>query len=69
MVLNDNSPMPYGKYQGREMANVPAEHLLWLWENDKCCKDVREYIEDNMDVLEKELKESTNTSQYEICNF
>jgi len=60
MALNDNSLMPYGKYKGEKMANVPANYLLWLWDNDKCCESVREYIEDNMDVLEKEVRESNN---------
>lgn len=28
-ILNDNSPMPVGKYQGKKMADVPASYLLW----------------------------------------
>ena len=57
-ALNDNSIMPYGKYQGKKMANVPASYLLWLWENGKCCSKVKEYIEENEDVLEKEAERS-----------
>lgn len=54
--LNDNSPMPNGKYKGILMANVPDEHLLWIYENNKCRDDVREYIEDNLQVLKTRLK-------------
>lgn len=54
-MLTDKSPMPYGKHKGVEMANVPASYLIWLYENDKCTDDVREYIEDNMDVLKIEI--------------
>lgn len=50
--LTDNSPMPYGKYRGTAMANVPADYLLWLYDNNKCTPPVAKYIDDNMDVLD-----------------
>lgn len=55
-MLTDESPMPFGKYQGREMANVPADYLIWLYENNKCNRAVKDYIEDNLDVLQYEIK-------------
>jgi len=48
------------------MANVPAEYLAWLYTQLKptapnrrtlAQKDVLEYIEENMDVINKELSE------------
>lgn len=56
MKLTDNSPMPFGKHKGTQMANVPASYLIWLYDNDKCSVEVREYIEDNLDVLKQEVK-------------
>lgn len=56
MTLTDKSPMPFGKHKGVEMANVPADYLLWLYENNKCTDEVKEYIEDNMDVLKMEIR-------------
>jgi len=56
MALNDNSPMPFGMYKGEKMANVPASYLMWLYDENKCNKEVREYIEDNLDVLQEEIK-------------
>jgi hypothetical protein len=62
MKLNDNSPMPFGKYKGQEMQKVPASYLLWLYSEwtdsrfEKANKDVKEYIEDNFDVLREEIK-------------
>ena len=53
-TLKDTSAMPFGKHKGEKMANVPASYLLWLFENDKCNKEVREYVLINMDVLKKE---------------
>lgn len=55
MPLTDQSPMPYGKHQGTAMANVPAQYLLWLYENQKCTHEVREYITDNLDALRLEI--------------
>lgn len=48
--------MPYGKHKGTAMANVPAQYLMWLYDNNKCTPDVREYIADNIDVLRKEIE-------------
>lgn len=52
--LNDNSPMPWGKYKGTDMEDVPASYLLWLWNEGKCSGNVKEYIKDNLEVLEQE---------------
>lgn len=54
MKLNDESTMPYGVHKGEKMINVPASYLIWLFDNDKCSGDVREYIMENIDVLRKE---------------
>ncbi len=54
--LLDTSPMPFGKYKGDKMENVPASYLLWLYDNNKCNNQVQDYIKDNYDVLQHELK-------------
>jgi len=53
-MLTDLDQMPWGKYKGEKMINVPAWYLLWLLENNKCSGDVKKYIEDNKEVLQKE---------------
>lgn len=46
--------MPFGKYKGTAMANVPAKYLLWLY-NEGCSHErVRKYIINNLDGLRKE---------------
>ncbi len=63
VVLDDKSPMPFGRYKGTEMANVPADYLLWLYEGLKNTfltvntdqYRVFIYIKDNLDVLETEV--------------
>lgn len=59
-MLTDNGLMPYGKYKGTRMEEVPASYLLWLYDNEKCSTDVKKYIEDNIDVLNDEVKKKYN---------
>ena len=55
-ILSDTSPMPNGKHQGKDMADVPADYLLWCYENDKLRDDVRKYVNSNYDLLIEESK-------------
>jgi uncharacterized protein (DUF3820 family) len=63
MALTDYDRMPFGKYKNEKMANVPAEYLIWLYDNDKCSGDVREYIIENMDVLKQEITNNEATER------
>ena len=54
--LTDSDLMPQGKFKGQTMENVPYWHLLWLADQPFSRKDVREYVEENRDVLELEKK-------------
>lgn len=67
-ILNDESPMPLGKFRGTKMANVPYWYLLWyekseplrnvhdrVKEDDKA---VRAYIADVKDWLLAEQKQA-----------
>lgn len=55
-TLTDKSKMPFGKYEGKAMVDVPASYLIWLYENDKCSASVKNYIKDNIDALKLEVK-------------
>lgn len=55
--LTDTSIMYFGKYKGRELQDVPAQYLLWIHEFGNPDRKMRDYIEDNMDVLKKEMNE------------
>lgn len=59
-ILTDDSPMPFGKFKGKRMEEVPAAYLIWLHENNKCSGNVKAYIEDNLDALRLELKQPKN---------
>jgi len=50
--------MPFGKYKGESLGDIPAHYLLWLAdEADSCPKEVKEYVEKERRHLEKEAHE------------
>ena len=53
--MEDNSTMPFGKYKGEKLANVPPDYLIWIFENNKCSAEVAKYIAENMDCLKQEI--------------
>lgn len=56
IMLTDESKMPYGVHKDKNMVDVPASYLLWLYENNKCSGEVKQYIEDNLDVIKVEVE-------------
>ena len=54
--MSDESIMPWGKHQGKQMADVPAEYLIWLYDNQKCSGKVKIYIVQNLDVIRNQAK-------------
>ncbi len=54
--LTDESLMPFGKYKGKKMANVPAYYLLYIYDGGLMAGPVYDYIQDNIDALKQEIK-------------
>lgn len=57
MAYTDETPMPFGKYKGLDLEDVPASYLLWLYEEGNLLGELKEYIEDNMQVLEQQKEQ------------
>ncbi len=55
--LTDDSLMPFGIHKGKKMLDVPASYLLFLHEGKKYTEDVKDYIIDNLDVINKQVME------------
>jgi uncharacterized protein (DUF3820 family) len=53
-AFTDRDKMPFGKYKGKEMANVPAPYLLWLYDEGCSHQGVRQYILANLKGLQQE---------------
>ena len=52
--LTDTSLMPFGKFKGKKMIDVPAKYLLYLYEHGLSAGSAKDYIIDNLDGLRKE---------------
>jgi uncharacterized protein (DUF3820 family) len=61
IILNDLSPMPFGKYKDTPMQDVPASYLHWLWQNgmknEVKTKPVADYINRSLSALKTENKD------------
>lgn len=55
--LKDDSLMPWGKYGGKQMIDVPAEYLLYMKDVKKISPGtVLDYINDREQFLRDEVK-------------
>jgi uncharacterized protein (DUF3820 family) len=54
--MDDNSIIDFGKYKGQKLCNIPANYLIWLYEENKCFGGLKAYIKNNIDVLKSEIK-------------
>lgn len=59
--LTDDCIMPFGTHKGKTMEKVPAQWLLWLYDNQNENQSVDSlrviaYVEENMDVLLKQVR-------------
>jgi uncharacterized protein (DUF3820 family) len=56
MALSDISKMPFGKFRGQKLEDVPASYLIWLYDNNKCNGELKEYIKGIYRLLEMEVE-------------
>ena len=57
-MLSDQDSMPFGKYKGKPMEDVPASYLDWLRDQPWLPRwpDVQEYIQRNEKTIDWELE-------------
>lgn len=46
--------MPFGKHKDKALANVPADYLLYMYDQLRPTDPLKKYITDNLDVLKAE---------------
>lgn len=49
--MNENTLMPYGKYKGIPLKDVPAKYLLKQYTYDWLRDPLKKWIEDNQEQL------------------
>lgn len=70
--LKDTDPMPFGKYKGTAMANVPAGYLIWFKENgykNPSNTAVFKYIFDNWAAIQQEYKNEQDQKRTQISSL
>lgn len=60
VAYTDKTLMPYGKYKGTALANVPPDYLLYLYDNKMMQQNgaLKRYVEDNATALRLEVQKS-----------
>lgn len=58
--MDDFDLMPFGKYEGIELGEVPAEYLLEILRIGEAQGELKEYIQDVKDILELEMQSKLN---------
>lgn len=62
--MNDKSEMPFGKYKGVKLEDVPDEYLLWLYNDGEMethttkRKELFDYIVDNLDAIKLNVEQN-----------
>ena len=59
-MMTDNDLMPFGKYQGIPLKDVPDDYLLWLYNQDIHPKysDLEDYLEENIDGIKANINKN-----------
>jgi len=58
--MDDYDLMPFGKYEGCELGDVPAEYLLEILRSGEAQGELKEYIQDVKEILEVEVQAKLN---------
>lgn len=52
--LTTSSIMPFGKFKGLSLGNIPGSYLLWLLKENKLSTSLKEYVSENKEYLIRE---------------
>jgi uncharacterized protein (DUF3820 family) len=58
--MGDYDLMPFGKYEGLELGDIPAEYLLEILRSGEAQGELKQYIEDVKEILEVEVQAKLN---------
>jgi len=66
--ITDSFIMPFGKYEGEKIGNVPASYLIYMYESKFLFGDVKKYVGDNLNVLQKEANKEYERRLWRECD-
>lgn len=56
--------MPWGKFQGASLEDIPASYLLWLVEESHCPEMLKAWVDLHDEELRLDVLESEDRSEY-----
>jgi len=62
--MTDECIMPFGKYTGQKLANVPGGYLLHIYAMQCCSDELKAYIDENRTLLENELRKQLKNRRW-----
>ncbi len=54
--MSDNDVMPFGKYKGERLSDVPDSYLLWLYQSGSVSGQLKKYLLDNIESIQFNVK-------------
>lgn len=55
-IFDDDTPMPIGKkHKGTRLGDVPDDYLLFLYNQGIKHKQLRQYVEENLDAIKQNV--------------
>lgn len=60
--------MKFGKFKGKEVVNVDAQYLMWLYRNVSIDDELKNYIETNKSKLQKQADSEHAKFLYDYCD-
>ncbi len=49
--MNPNSIMPFGKYKGKKLSDVPQGWFIWMHDRKLLKGELKQYAEENINIL------------------
>ncbi len=70
-TLTDASPFPWGKHKGTPMKKVPADYLVWCYDQKwiREWPDLNDYLVANIKVIESELPDEEDEPRGEFQSY
>lgn len=61
--MKDTDIMPFGKHKGKMLGEIPADYMIWLYEEMKVkrnpfAKRFTEYLQSNLEYYKQQLDEN-----------
>jgi len=64
IVFTDETPMPWGKYQGEKLGTIRGSYFIFLYEKQLCAGPLQDYIIDNLECFKLEIKLGNEKKKY-----